>query len=565
MKYLSNVLNELPKNCLFDKGKVGCGGTTLAIESKEPYIVCVPFQSLVKNKIAQYPNDRYTGELLGVLEGVTDYDIKRYLKRVDLPKIIVTYDSLPKVLRVVNPEDYNLLVDEYHILLTQYAFRSEAIDGVLKNFKRFKNYCFMTATPIEEEFILPELRGIRVERYDWDDTLNIQVTTVKCENVKASTCKLINSFLSGKVEGNAYIFVNSVKFIKEIVKGLKLSSENTRVIYSRFNNTNVGIPRGEVNDAPKKINLLTSTCFEGCDIYDEEGKTFIVSDEHKTHSLIDISTSVQQIAGRIRNSKYTGIIYHLYNNTRWSDLSFEEFKDSQNQMIEFCNNALEQLNNIDWNVLEKLGYDNLLYVAKGDCKLIVSESLILADTYAYKVYNQYSVRVNLNDEYLKAGLNSLKAYSDTQLKDIVINKPVSITFKEAVEKLRASNIIERETLMKEYEAEWPFIRDAVNKLGFEKIASLRFIQRDIKKLLLVQDTSSLAVKIIKTLNLNTGDFISKEEVKRKLNDLYQTLDVKHTATSKEIEKYYDIKVTTKRSGSKMINGYTIIRKKYSIN
>lgn len=55
MKYLSEVMKELPKNCLFNKGKVGCGGTTLALNSDKNYVICVPFQSLIKNKMAQYP------------------------------------------------------------------------------------------------------------------------------------------------------------------------------------------------------------------------------------------------------------------------------------------------------------------------------------------------------------------------------------------------------------------------------------------------------------------------------------------------------------------------------
>lgn len=61
--YLSEVVRALPKNCLFDKGKVGCGGTSLAIESEDAYVICVPFISLVENKLSQYPNKRIDGDL----------------------------------------------------------------------------------------------------------------------------------------------------------------------------------------------------------------------------------------------------------------------------------------------------------------------------------------------------------------------------------------------------------------------------------------------------------------------------------------------------------------------
>ena len=48
---------ELPKNCLFNKGKIGCGGTSLAIESDMPYVIAVPFgiiQVIVKVSHSEY-------------------------------------------------------------------------------------------------------------------------------------------------------------------------------------------------------------------------------------------------------------------------------------------------------------------------------------------------------------------------------------------------------------------------------------------------------------------------------------------------------------------------------
>jgi len=58
VKYLgqSNQITSLPSNCIFDKGKVGCGGTTLAIESNKPYVIAVPFISLIENKVSQHSN-----------------------------------------------------------------------------------------------------------------------------------------------------------------------------------------------------------------------------------------------------------------------------------------------------------------------------------------------------------------------------------------------------------------------------------------------------------------------------------------------------------------------------
>lgn len=89
---------KLPNNCIFDKGKVGCGGTSVAIESDLPYIIAVPYVDLIRNKIQQYPNNRYNGEVYGFYgKNNLKKDLIAYLKRVKVPKIVVTYDSLKKL------------------------------------------------------------------------------------------------------------------------------------------------------------------------------------------------------------------------------------------------------------------------------------------------------------------------------------------------------------------------------------------------------------------------------------------------------------------------------------
>lgn len=60
----------LPIGYLIDKGKVGCGGTTLALEDDRDTIVCVPFVSLIKNKLHKYNSDGNV-QILGVYEGIT--------------------------------------------------------------------------------------------------------------------------------------------------------------------------------------------------------------------------------------------------------------------------------------------------------------------------------------------------------------------------------------------------------------------------------------------------------------------------------------------------------------
>ena len=171
--YLNEVMNELPVNCLFDKGKTGCGGSSVAIENHKNTIIAMPYVNVIKNKVAQYPNNRCTHELLGIYEGITNNDILDYINTHEIKKILVTYDSLERIISILLENsidvynDYHLLVDEWHILFNSYAFRNSAVKKVLKYSPLFNEVTYMTATPIEDEFILKELKDLPVVELHW--------------------------------------------------------------------------------------------------------------------------------------------------------------------------------------------------------------------------------------------------------------------------------------------------------------------------------------------------------------------------------------------------------------
>ena len=81
-------------------------------------------------------------------------------------KIATTYDSLPRVvsaLQRIGIDPYKelfLLVDEWHVLFNSYSFRYRAIRELLATAARFDRTTYMTATPIEREYVLEELRHL---------------------------------------------------------------------------------------------------------------------------------------------------------------------------------------------------------------------------------------------------------------------------------------------------------------------------------------------------------------------------------------------------------------------
>ncbi len=159
-------MEKIPENCVMNKGTTGCGATTLATEQRTPTLIAAPFVELIRNKAAQFPeNDNGKPVLLPIYgEGDKRAEIAQYMERHgELPKIMTTYDSVPKVCRILDSLGYDpygemhLCVDEWHLLFNQYSFRNRAIRNLLSTAKGFERVTYMSATPIERDYWLEEL------------------------------------------------------------------------------------------------------------------------------------------------------------------------------------------------------------------------------------------------------------------------------------------------------------------------------------------------------------------------------------------------------------------------
>jgi hypothetical protein len=158
-------MENLPTNCLFNKGIPGCGGTELALSNSKNTIIAMPFISLVKNKVEK---EEHREKVLGVCGDTSNYEIEEYIRTHDVWKIAVVYNSLPRVIKIfedmgINPyESCFLLTDEYHLLFNQYVFRNDAIMQLLALASKFKEATYMTATPLCDEFMLEEIKDLPV-------------------------------------------------------------------------------------------------------------------------------------------------------------------------------------------------------------------------------------------------------------------------------------------------------------------------------------------------------------------------------------------------------------------
>ena len=97
-QYLSDVMNEIPSNCILSKRIPGCGATSLELETekkpterKRNSIIIVPNVPVIQSKCKKH------SYIMGVHENVTVDKICEYLTNNKRHKIMTTPESFGKV------------------------------------------------------------------------------------------------------------------------------------------------------------------------------------------------------------------------------------------------------------------------------------------------------------------------------------------------------------------------------------------------------------------------------------------------------------------------------------
>lgn len=335
-KYLSELFNmnteygdTLPTNCLFDKRLTGVGGTYIALSNPYPTIIVVPTRALVKDKAEQERYKQYN-----ILPVSSDYPFTGIPN--GCKKIICTYHSLEKLCSHLTMSNWNLVVDEMHLINRMLSFTRQPIEWVLDNYKNFKSYCFMSATIPETKFLPEQLQDIDRVVLDWEEAKPIKFECLHSTNVYETMLQIIGEHLDGTRPGNAYFFYNSIAGICKIINVLRKNSKFKDCYSAMVSKSAYTTERlNKVGTAPKsptdfkegqyrKINFVSSANFEGVDYYDKEGVTYIVSDSKYSHTKYSIITTIPQVAGRLRDSIYNDKITLIFDNYELNTISTEE-------------------------------------------------------------------------------------------------------------------------------------------------------------------------------------------------------------------------------------------------
>ena len=504
----ARYLSELPDfqdglpHGIVNKTKTDVGGTYVAANCRSNYIIVCPFRDLV-DSISADKNNKY--DVFKCYGGVNEYQFRKYIKEHKIYKIAVTYDSLDKLLRWMgsNTNGWKVLIDEYHLILEDMDYRESAIMQMCWNIHKFKHYTFLSATPIDEEYEIDFFKNLPHYKVVWPQGLPINVRKIKATCLPHGLAKLIQIFreegiylpdVNGerkKVE-QLFIFLNSVTTIKQVIDTLELEEDEVKVCCAQRQRNRLILGRFKRESAispNKRINFFTKKSFQGCNLFSNNGLIIVASDVHRTQTLVDITTTMEQISGRLReNDEYHNIfrntMVHIYS-TNNCVLSQEEFDVEMNRKEDAATRLLSLQKKADEKELKALinrvNIENdILSIEEG--RLVRNELKKKAFIRKQKIREAYKDGINLRAAYNKSEkfVQAKQEYWDEF--DSLLARAVTISY----EKLLRDYI---EHPSEQYEIEYPEFKDFKRYLKETEMNSCRWNKE--KMLSVVEDKKKL--------------------------------------------------------------------------
>ena len=556
--YYSDKYDSIPLG-IVDKKLCGCGMSSFALENSDPLVLVVPTVAMIKNKVAQYPNSRRDEDILGVYAGISTKDISDYLKEVDVPKIMVTYDSFSRVSSLVD-KSFHIVIDEFSDLLDTYSYRNKAINSLLSSLTSFPRVSYISATPIDEEFLPTVLKSQPYTELEWDNVTPVLVEPHQTSRPLYAALCIIDKFRTGTIEiindykpEAAYLYVNSVTMIREILDKSEMLSSECRIICSNSPENKKKLGDYDIStslDPEKMFNFITSCAFKGIDIYSDYGLAFVISNNRNKHTLISIDTDIYQVAGRIRTetNPFRNIIFHIFNENPLL-MTKEEFELSVETKMNTTNDWLSLYNRGTDNekIAHGKGYTKESYLATNEEGIVYfDELLLLRDKRVFKdVIEVYKTGLSVNSFYENSNRFKL-----TNKKSIKLHFMVTKDVKKII-KAYCDEEIELEAACKLCS----LIHESKDLLTKEDYKRLCYQPSKIRKELNNLKSEGIIDSEIK--RKFTSGFHSSKDIKVLLNIMFRDLGIDKKAKASDIEKVLNIKPLRKFIFNKTVAGYQV--------
>ena len=551
---------------IVNKTKTDVGGTYVAANCSSNYIIVCPFKDLV-DSIAADKNNRY--EVFKCYGGVREYQFRKYIKNNTTYKIAVTYDSLPKLIGWLSgTEGWKVLVDEYHLILEDMDFRYDAINGLMEEIQKFKYYSFLSATPIDLDFEIDFLKQLPHYKVQWNGVTKITPIRYKVTQLTKGLARFIQIFLDEgislpDINGNVskveelYIFINSVTSIKQIADTLKLNPDDVKICCADRirNNKLLGEYQIESVSSPnKKINFFTKKCFQGCNLFTNNGLIIVASDAYRTQTLVDISTTMEQIAGRIRiNDEYQNIfrnvIVHLFS-TNKNVMSDEEFEMVMQDKEKEADKLLSGWSKLDkeerQTYIKRMNLDTeLVSIING--KMVYNNLKKQSFIYKQELRKTYKDGISIRDSFMQSEKFELTNQNKWKDFNIKLAKAMTVSYEQLLKDYLDSP---SESYEQEY-PEFPLIK------RYLKESEMNTLRWNREKMLKAVEDKKQVDKVF--LAIYQPGFISNQDLKGKLKDEFGRLGIKLSPKATLIENctLYNVEKASRKIDGKTVSGYEL--------
>lgn len=525
----------------------------------------------------------------------------------------------------INIGKYRLYVDEIHQVLFDYNTegRTENIMGLLRTIPLFPNVTCITATPLERRYFFDEISKLDVVTVDYkgffkasnkEADFENKVDLVPCKYLANAVRNVVISHLEGKAFGNAHIFVNDVSFISEqILKPLmekyadfNVFREDIRVVCGDYETNKTKVKKavsalfssrevlenahklnmaeevdnaiieqmkdyanyGEfvssINSPAKKINFYTKTAWLGADVFDKTGQIYIVSDDAKEHTLVDISTSYIQILGRIRDSQNRRAKHlhrqgeHRYLSEEGRASAYEEDMQNREKNRKDLQRWFSENKELALMIGgKKMKTECYLRYDKETESLVYDKYIQYADEIAYQtIKGDYSSIPNITKAMAQKNIKVAIQEDESEAEKLKRNSSARTTFQKMFEEYAqirkggyVSMFSDVGAMCATLEAKEPYLRDAYDLLGEDMVRALGYKRREIAKEVEMRRTADLSTKITSLLNLRikVGEAYTKAEIDTILGAIEQKLHLKRKL---KITDYYDTESVVVRVGDK---------------
>ena len=537
-QYLSDVMDEIPSNCILSKRIPGCGATTLELDTNRNSIIVVPNVPVIVSKCNKYPN------LLGVYEKVTVGDIYNYIKKNRIRKIMTTPESFSKVKSACEKcginiySDFFLLEDECHQLIKDVDYRTDIVMP-MNDFFRFNNKALVSATPIGFSDPRFEENHFEVIEITADYNYRQNITVTRTYNI----AKAVGEYLESH-NGTICFFVNSVVEIYSLMNHFGLL-EDSAVYCAPKSRSKLKNEYGFTNahtewsaDTMKKYNFFTGRFFTAFDLeLPYKPDLVMITDPYNSeYTMLDVDTDCIQICGRFRNGINSATHIYRVNPEIIVQTKEEVLKDISNReyaynMIQALYNSAEYLEyrKAFGEILEISHYRKYLYpdFTKNwfaiDNK--INEALVQGKYQSYQFIEEWykdchffnptftKCKYNENDEKLKI-VKKYRSVKDKRRKMVQILSEIEEPYSEyALDFINDMRKVD------------PFIVDAYEVLGKERIEELDYSQKKIKEdLILSERKGNKVIKLIKN-HFQISCKYSNESIVEEVTRIFDKLNI----------------------------------------